>query len=73
MLFCLRRLRHLVPLPLTQGCQHLQIKMRGIPEGEMTEGHDAGESTGGGGNCKARVTLGGSLYNLCYLLLQAVL
>ena len=27
----------------TQGCQHLQIKMREIPEGEMAEGHDAGE------------------------------
>ena len=47
--------------------------MREIPEGEMAEGHDAGESTGGGGNHKARVTLGGGLYNLCYLLLQALL
>ena len=36
--------------PYTRGCQHLQIKMREIPEGEMAEGegHDAGESTGGG-------------------------
>ena len=27
--------------------QHLQIKMREISEGEMAQGHDAGESTGG--------------------------